>query len=386
MEKRLIVIIAGIFLMLLPFVNAGYIGISPAKHEIYFEPYLERVFTFNVFSSSTNRENEIYVKGDLAEYVELSRTSFVKETSLDAILRLPGHIEKPGKHRILIGARETSFQFNETGQGIGGLAAIQAPIYVIVPYPGKYAEVKFIIFDVNEGENVSFRLEVHNLGNEKIFFRPEITVKKGEQELQKKVLDYQTLESKEKYNVEDTIDSGNLTPGEYGAILNFDYGKKVTIEKDFRIGTLYVNITDYSNRFIAETTNKFYVQVENLWNSPLRKVYSEVTITDKGNIIKKFRLPFIDLKPWEKANLTGLFDFSDVKAGKYIANIKVFYENKTTIKLANITFEKPGFNQTWIIVIIVVIVLLVVIIFLIIKVKKLKKPKNEKTKKTRKKK
>jgi len=382
MEKRLLCFL--IVLILVPLVNASYIGISPAKHEIYFSPYLEKVFTFKVFSSDNDKENEIYVKGDLAEYVSVSRTSFKGSAEFDVIVRLPEKIEKPGKHRILIGARETAYDFDE-GRGIGGLAAIQAPIYVIVPYPGKYAEVSFIVRDASEGENVSFDLEVHNLGTESIFFQPEIKIYQKQKLMHEKLLDHKVLESTEKYSVTDTLHTEDFVQGQYDVVMRLDYGEEIVIKNFFRIGALFVNITDYSYKFIEDEANEFYVEVENLWNQPLKKVYSEVTITDQGNIVKKIRLPFTDLEPWEKTNLSGIYDFSDIRAKKYLGNIKVFFENKTNSKLVALYVKNPNLDYPLMLIAIVVLVLLVIIVFLIFKVKNLKKTsKNAKKNKIKK--
>jgi len=383
MEKRLIIIF--IFMILIPFVSAGYIGITPAKHELYFEPFLEQTFTFNVFSSDNNRTNEIYTKGELAEYVNISKTSFIGSTSFTVVLKLPGQIEKPGRHRILIGARELSYDFNNSGQGVGGLAAIQAPIEIIVPYPGKYAEAEFVVKDTSEGSNATFNLQVHNLGKETIFFQPEIRIYQDKKPMAKKTFSYQVLESKKKYIVTDEIDTANLMPGQFDVIMSFDYGENITINRVFRIGTLLINITDYSHRFVKGEANKFYIEIENLWNQPIKNVYSEVSISDQGTIIKRFRLPFKNLEPWEKTNLSGLHDFTDLEPKKYVANIKVLYEGRTTSKLVAIYVENPNANYTLIIIGIIGAVLVLVILFLVIKVKVLKKNiKNAKTKKTKK--
>jgi len=103
--KRLIYIIL-LIVIIAPLISAGSIGITPTKFKYFFEPGLEKEITFRIISGEENQSITSYVKGDLAEYVTLSETSFIGSGYFTAKIKLPEKIEKPGSHFIYIGAIE----------------------------------------------------------------------------------------------------------------------------------------------------------------------------------------------------------------------------------------------------------------------------------------
>ena len=116
------------------------LGVRPAKIELNFQPGFERTFDFTVLSNSPDTKYELYVKGDLADYVTLDKSEVIGSQTFRATLKLPSVIDVPGKHRILVGVRQ-EYDEELVGTGIGTAVAIQAAIDVYVPYPGKYVDV-----------------------------------------------------------------------------------------------------------------------------------------------------------------------------------------------------------------------------------------------------
>tara|TARA_Y100000310_G_scaffold107197_1_gene105675 strand:- start:632 stop:1777 length:1146 start_codon:yes stop_codon:yes gene_type:complete len=374
MIRRFIFLVASI-VVLIQFVSTGSIGISPAKFTYYFEPNLEEEINFKVINIDPERELFSYVRGDLADYVNLSKTSFIGGGGFVAHLKLPGNISIPGKHKILIGVIEEE---DFDGSGIGGISAVQAVIEIIVPYPGKYLEADFTIKDINEGENIYFRLDIHNLGTDDVLLSSKLEIYGSEKEkIMTKDLVPQNIKSKEKVSIEDFIDGSNLRPGFYPVILTLDYGEKLKINDSFRVGHFFSNITDYSYRFKSGKINPFNVEVENLWNLKMENVYSKVTVTDMGKIIDEFKTPSINLEPWEKINLTGFFDATEIVSGRYVANIRLFYVNESSFKLVAIYVEKQKLDKIWLIVggisFLIILIMSIIFIHLMIKIKRLNK-------------
>jgi len=87
-------------------VSAGGVGISPAFYKEFFEPGLTKSFNFHSFSADPTRGINTYVRGDLAEYVNLSTDYIIGDGDFKATISLPDKIDKPGTHTILIGAIE----------------------------------------------------------------------------------------------------------------------------------------------------------------------------------------------------------------------------------------------------------------------------------------
>jgi len=363
-------------LIFLPFVSAGSVGISPTNFNFFFEPNLEKTFDFTVTSADAKTGIEVYVAGDLAQYVKLSENYFIGRGNVKVSLKLPEYIEIPGKHRILIGVKESSKNVQK-GSGIGGVAAVQAVIDVYVPYPGKYIEAEFDLKNINKGENAPFELIINNLGTEKITINPKIEIYERESKLKSKIIEIGELQSKESKVIKDFLDTSDLKEGIYKVFVTMDYGKVLTIEKELKVGHFFLNITDYSYEFIEGKINQFNIIVENLWNSKIEGIFAEVSISDKGIILDDFRTPSINLNPWTKENLTGFFDATNISKGRYTANLRVFYGNKTTSKLVAIYVYKKKLNKMWFIfggiIIGTVTLLFVMFIYLIIKIRRLKK-------------
>jgi hypothetical protein len=380
MEKRLIIIILIIGICsIIPLINAGSIGISPAKYSVFFEPGLEKTFTFRVSNSDPERMNEIYVRGDLSEYVNLSKTIFNGEAVVEAKLKLPMKIEKPGGHRILIGAREMLPSGYSESPGIGGLAAIQAPIDVFVPYPGKYMEAKFIIPNINENANASYIIELYNLGTENISVKSNLKIFHEDKLISENKFESINIFSKDSKIIKGSVNTAGLKAGLYKAVYEADYGKEYRLENEFKIGSLYINITSYSYKFFIGEVSPYYIEIENLWNNEIKNVYAIVSISENGKLLNTFKPSFVNIGPWEKNNLTSFFDATNLKEGRYIANLNIYYEGANTNKLVAIYIQKrpvkPIVYYISIGIIVILLIIFLIIFYLFFKVRKLEKRK-----------
>lgn len=380
MIKRLLISFVLFIIFFMPLINAGVVSVSPTHFQYFFKPNMEENITIRAYSSEPNQTLGIYVVGDLSNYTKINKTEIVGKGSFLVNIKLPNKIEVPGNHRILLGVIEKS----ENSGGIGAVAAVQASVDIMVPYPGKYTENTLTIANINEKENSSYTFVVNNLGTDDIVISPILYIKN----YNKTILFSQNLEtviikSGEKTTFTGSIDTSNLLPGVYygEVIFNYgNYGQNVSIEKEFNIGTFLMDINDYSYEFLEGKINKFYITSKNLWNSPMDDVFSTVSITDNGNMLDYFVTPSFDFLPWDVKNLTGFFDATNVSAGKYVGNIQIFYENKTTSKLVAIYVkkaEKTELRKTVEIVLVSgglsILLLIIVIIYLTIKLYKRRK-------------
>ncbi|VVB78291.1 Uncharacterised protein [uncultured archaeon] len=379
MRKRLLFFL--VVILAIQMVNAGSIGITPTGSQMFFEPNLEKTLTFRAMTPDPDQKISMFVKGDLSQYVTLDKNISVGSGDFEVKIKLPEKIDIPGNHRILIGAIESKAE----GSGIGGLASIQVPIDIFVPYPGQYAEAEFKIENVNKGDNAKYFIRLNNLGTEEITAIATIDLYSDalkNKKLDSKFINIGRIESKKDFNESGILNVSSFNPGTYFVFTTVDYGKKIDFENELRIGYLFANITDYSYIFESKKINKFNIEVENLWNSKIDNVYSEVTVSDKGNILDSFRTPSYGLGPWEKRNLSGFFDATNVSEGKYIANLKIFYENQTSYKLVTVYVKDPvKETNPWLLwgiiagvsIIIIFVIFVATIIYLEIKIKKVTK-------------
>jgi len=382
MTKRLLFFLVA--LLVIYSVNAGSIGITPIGSKLFFEPNLEKTFSFRAMTPDSEQNINMFVKGDLVQYTTLSKNSSVGGTDFEVTIKLPEKIEVPGNHRLLVGAIEASRE----GEGIGGLASIQVPIDIFVPYPGQYAEASFKLENVNKGNDSPYELSINNLGTKDIFATADIDIY-GEKTKKNKVISKSinvgVIKSKEVFKEAGFLNVSFLEPGIYPVVTTVNYGTKINLENELKIGYLFINMTDYSYVFETNKINKFNIEVENLWNSKISDVYSEVIITDKGVVSDTFTTPSYSIEPWQKINLTGFFDASNLSEGKYIANIRIFYEDQMNSKLVSVYLKNPSKSNLWLIIAgiitIIFIISLGIIIYLELKIKRVTQGAKKKNKK-----
>lgn len=372
-------IIFGLFILMVisaEIISAGGVGISPAYYKEFFEPNMEKTFTFNAFNTRAEEGINIYVKGDLADYVTLSNAYFLGGGEFIVTVKLPAKIDKPGTHKIIIGAIEAKDEID--GGTVGGIAAIQGRIDVLVPYPGKYSESMFKINNINEGEKATYEVETENLGSQDLDVKTTIEIYKdnvSEVILTKKLKEI-IIRPKEISHVIETIDTRNLPPGEYQAIATIDWGQIDKINQTFRIGEFLVEITDYDYQFEENKINEFNIKIQNKWNTKIDKVFATVSITDEGRFLNSFKTVSVDTKPWEVKNLTSYFDTTGLETKRYTANIVLNYGEEVSSKLIAIYInESPKERYTKYIIIATIIALSIIVtfIYLILKIIKLRK-------------
>ena len=367
--------------LLLLFSNVVFaIGISPSKYTINFVPNFEGEFRFVVSDTDDTTNIKLSVDGDLAEYVTLSKdlVRHQDDHAFTAYLKLPPKVEKPGKNRILIRA-----ELSPTGAGGGGISAIgavQAPIDVIVPYPGKYLDYSFTVRDVNEGEPVLFTLYITNLGTDTVN-QVSVTFDVYDSENNKKdtlTTEKVALISKGSHGFERELNTLGYRPGSYKVIATIfhDDGEEV-IERTFRIGTLQVNIVNYTREFLVDTINRFELKADSKWNSLIEEVYANIDVSKNGVRINSFKTFEVSLNPWETKVLDGFYDTNGMELGEYDANITIYYEDKTATELGKFVikkarhFELPtGFSITALLIIIILVIIIADIFWMVHKHKK----------------
>ena len=337
MRKTLPLIVFVIFLI---FGHPAYaIGISPSRIIVNFEPNLKQNLTFYII----NNENKdmpvnIYVKGDLSDYIMLEKTqtflnSYEPTQSFTCKLELPEKIDKPGTHDIRIGVVEASPPELEGGATVGAIAGVESQLWVMVPYPGYYAEVSLDVTDVAIGEPVKFTISVSNLGTKNFTAKGEIeiydswgnrltTVDAGERHIKAGETGLLTVQ----WLAQDA------TAGKYTARAKVLYnGNTVVAEKEFKIGTLAINILDVPAVYIhSDQIAKFQIKVESLWNERIDNIYAELKIMQNGAVLGRAKSETFSLGAWEIKTLDVFLDSTGIEPGTYDIEIILYYAGTIT--------------------------------------------------------
>jgi hypothetical protein len=346
------------------------LGVSPAKVVYGFEPGLEKTISYTVIGSAT-QELEVYVKGDLAQYITLDKQTIKAGDSFTATLKLPNAVDTPGRRNTYIGVREKVDPELVHGN-IGTSVVIEVLIAVDVPYPGRYLELVLSSNNANVGEPINFELDITNKGTEQLTISPKIEI--FSKDSHKDELDFKerTIGSQEVLNLQKTLDTSTYNPGNYKAIASINYGNIVTSESDFKIGNLNINILGYTNKVIIGRLQAFDVGIESGWNDAIDGVYGEVSILNGSKILTSFKTSTTSLTPWENKTITGYLDTTNFKKWIYDANITLFYFGKdkgnTTSQMVKVEFVEGKSLLIWYIIggaglLIIIIILLIKFLF-----------------------
>ncbi len=367
MKKRIYYL--GFFLALIFLVVPSILGlgISPAIINENFSPGMELDYNFKIYS---NDKVEVFVSGEFSDLAKLDKTKIHGTGSVNLKIKLPENIEKPGEHVISFGAKEVS----DEEATIGSAIVIYAPIKIFVPYPGKYAEINFNIDNANIGENLNLKVDVFSKGKEPIFALTDVEIYDIENKLVSEVnLGSREILNQESYSFKGYLNTSGYKPMNYKAIAIVDYQQGIAKEeKNFRLGHLFVNITDYTDKIIKGGIKPFEISVESLWGNPIESTYSQVFVFRNKSNVTDFLTPTYSLEPWEKRNITGYINTDNLEIGAYETRIELNYGNKTIIEgdLNIVEEEKTDYNLIILGGIVLIILVIIIIWILYIKRKK----------------
>jgi hypothetical protein len=344
---KLIVILI-LFTAAIPLVCS--LGISPASVSLDFYPGLTTNLTFRVHN---NVGYDTYI---IPQTIESSLTPYVTPVQTEKIfvadgenayvtfqVKFPDEVDFAGKHQIDVGATE-SISPSIEGSGIVAITAIYARVYVFIPYPGKYLEAIFNAKNVALNETVHFKVNIQNKGKEKLnSITGKIDIYDKENKIDTLILP--SFSDMDVYDTKDVIMNWSTigrTVGMYKATLTMNYdGNSRKFDTTFYVGDESLEILNFTKEVEAETISRFAINVQSVWNLPLKNVWAEAKFSKDGSTIHELKTPATEVNPWETKELLGYFDGSGVALGEYDADIKVHYNNKVAETKGVITVVKP---------------------------------------------
>ncbi len=347
------------------FVSAS-LGITPAKHEIDFLPGEGREFIFMALSDDPNKEIEIYLEGDLAQYGKVSKTKVYGSESFKVTLFLPESIEKPGEHSLIVRAKEAALE----GEFLGSQIIVGALIKVFVPYPGKYAEISLKVPNGNWNDLIPIEVSVFNKGRENLiinsFYIEFLTDNKDK--IYTMPLNLTSIDVLGEKNFKRQLNTSDFKPGNYEAAALLDYGgeKIAKVNQTFRVGSLFVNITNFTTIIEKKGIQKFHADIESMWNSNLENVFADVVISNISGEVFYFRTPPVNLEPWSRAILESYIDTEKLEEGIYDLGINLSYMKSYSYAYGKLKIKKSD-NILKIVIATASLLLIIFTAFIIIK-------------------
>lgn len=358
-----------IFLLLLSNIVLA-VGMSPAKLDVNFEPFMKKSFTFYVHHNQNYATNlTFYVAGELNKYVKLDKNSVLMdgpgEAQLTVSLILPSSLEKPGENVLRIGVRDNPLIVPE--DVFLATAGVEAILTVNIPYPGKYAEARLETSNIEINEVENFKIYVKNLGREiiRVISGEVVVTDESENEVARIPVTYRGgIESGDEAFIQSRFDTKGLKIGSYNvaAILDYD-GKKLTAENQFRIGDLVVELTNWTSVIKKGGIYPIDLWIMNLWGKPVENVYAEVILSRNGEIVSLLRSPSTNIKAFENQRLNVYWD-TRTKDGIYDMEVVLKYAGKINTKTVSIEVRGTEINFNLILLVLIIILLAANVIWL----------------------
>ncbi len=356
-----------IFVLVIIFSKSGYaaLGVSPAIVKLNFIPGQEYVIDYNVFSDNPNKEISLSVGGELAEYVKLSKNKLIGGGGFTATLMLPDKIDRPGENEIGIITKEKLSEAN----GIGTAIQINVVIKIFVPYPGRYLEATLDVKDGNIDEEIPVDIKFVNRGLESLYVSSYVSfLSSNKDKIFTMAFDSIFINSTEEKYITKLLNTTGYRPGDYFAEAFINYGDEMKANDSFRIGSLYINITNFSKELFEGSIQKFLINIESKWNGDLKEVYADVNISNSTKSFI-FRTPNADLPAWSRGILEGFLDTEGMR-GEYKTEISLKYSSEKSYASGTLVVLRRGINSLIYVSGIIALLAVVIILFMIWKKKK----------------
>jgi len=333
--------VLGVSLLILFMVGSVFaLGVTPGRTTVSFEPDLRRDVEFEIVGIDGDLDLKLSAEGELGQYITIP-SEFVSISSSDGSkkisysVNLPHELE-PGLHKGEVVVTEVPRDVPTGESYVQAVLAVAVQFYVNVPYPGKYASANLVVYNANQGEDVTLvipvvskgefdltsvkaNVDIYNRLNEKVdsFSTSAISIPSGE----KKELVYKW--------------KADVPIGEYRAVATVIYDDGVVnLEGVFSVGTRELELQEISvNDFSLGQIVKLEMLVENKWSEPISGAYIETMIENSGgDIVSRFESTTYDVAALAKQVFVSYWDTAGVKEGSYQTEVSINYGDKSSKK------------------------------------------------------
>ncbi len=248
---------------------------------------------------------------------------------------------KPGDYKINIAAQDVII-----GQGtVSAVASTRLQFTIHVLSPDKRIDILEIrALPVPEGLNANVSVFVVSRTSQDISaIFSEVRVYKNGELISTANSQPVSLSSGSPLELSTKLNTEELRGGEYqvNATVHFDGYSNYTGTEILKIGTLHVNLAEYTSQFTFNTTNQFLFNISNEWNRELRDVYTQVEI---GSQSKKSASQ--NIAPFKKTQYELYFDREEaIKPGTINAVITVTFNDFDPASKTYIA-KKESFNAS----------------------------------------
>ncbi|MDO8556681.1 MAG: hypothetical protein Q7R96_05935 [Nanoarchaeota archaeon] len=374
MKKRAVIFIL-LALALLPTVQA--IGLSPSTLTLLYQPGTQQPFTFYAMNNIGAPINaHFYIEGVYKQYITLKEEVVAIEPGqmreIQGMITFPEKPLEPGQQHIKIGVIEEPLNKGEV-QGVIAKAGVEMRVRFDVPYPGKYTTLRLEIPPINAGEKLPITVYLKNLGKETINELTGTIHLETEGNIIKTLpFSYTNFLTGTEKTYSTTQPTNDFKPGDYQATVLIDYdGTKALATTDFKLGTLFVNLTNYTRIHQQGSISPITLDIQSRWNKNIDDIYAIISITDQGRELAHLQTPSISLIPWDQGVIRAYWDVTNTPPGDYTGIITLHYAGTQHDYPALFTvYKKLTIPTNYLLIGIIALIILIDILWLLFRKKR----------------
>lgn len=359
MIKRLFLGLALVFFVS----SVSALGITPAIRSLEYVQGQEVNITFQVLDAVQGVVYDVIVRsGDLFNGSYANVDSVTGPESFVVTVKIPYGDVEPGPHYLGVSVKErpseTSF--------INTVVEVGAVVKTFVPYPGFYGDLSLNIPDGNLGDQIPVEFYVINRGDNPLDIKTVYVDFTSLNGISTKRLDFTPVVipvAGDRY-FRKYLDTNGMNAGDYIGTAKVEYeGLMREVNKSFRVGSLFVNISNYTDYIVGKGIQKFYVTLESRWNSPIYGAYVDVNLSNEF-YSTTFRTPSVDLIPWEKKEIESFLETEDLE-GVYNLFLNASYHGKSSVAYGTLLIGRDYSLAIYLVSFIIAILFFVVLYFLL---------------------
>lgn len=363
MKRGLYILLLILGLLILSRTSSA-LGVSPQKFEIDFKPLEEYNLSVRIINTQEyNFTARVAYNGELSQYITHEKDIYhlaPKEIAThNLVLKLPDRIKTPGINTIDIIISEVP---PEGSQGVAVTTLLSVPIRIKVPMPGKYIEFSLSSENINDDEKPKAKIRVENKGLKDVASaRAFFDIVHEEETIETYKSSQFDLEVGSMVDMESDFTS-ILKAGMYKirSYLFYDGISSKSLESEFKVGTLSVNITDYSKEIESKKISKFLMKFESNWNGVIEGIHADLRLISKGaQVSDVIKTQSFSLQSFGKAEINVYLDATKLEPGNYTLEASVLYqgnEQKFLLPVNLIKHEEPG-DINFILIVVILIIL-----------------------------
>ncbi len=307
------------------------LGVVPSSNEITFSPDAKVVDKLKIINDGgASKQVVVYAEGELSKYISLPQSiiSFndgETEKLITYSVNIPSSFAVQGRHEGRIVLRELA----SSNSQISASLSVVSKVIIIVPYSGKYAEMRVFVGDFNVNKMSNFVIELNNLGTEDITSAQAhvkvISLYSGK-EVASLFSDEARVPKKSKklFTIHWTP---NVPMGVYKVLASVVYDNHVVEDqKLLTIGSENIAIDSISvSDFKLGGIAKFDILLRNEWSSEINGVYAQVSVSKGSETFASSTTQTVSLPPLGSMVVNAYWDTNKVVPGSYDLKIKLFF-------------------------------------------------------------